>query len=62
MGCYWPCEKDVILPQFGDKRFDLEAMKTKQRIFPNENLGVCSREIFLSCGSIHCITQQLRLL
>lgn len=57
---YYLANNAIILPQFGDKTFDIRAKETMSKIFPNkEIIGVYSREILLGGGNIHCITQQL---
>lgn len=49
----------VILPLFGDERYDALAKETLQNIFPDRDIvGVYAREIILGGGNIHCITQQ----
>ncbi|XP_051132787.1 agmatine deiminase-like [Andrographis paniculata] len=50
----------IIAPQFGDKKWDTEALHVLSSAFPGyEVVGVegC-REIVLGGGNIHCITQQ----
>ncbi|CAJ2664703.1 unnamed protein product [Trifolium pratense] len=50
----------IIAPQFGDKKWDDEAIRVLSKAFPDhEVVGIeGSREIVLSGGNIHCITQQ----
>ncbi|RHN63772.1 putative agmatine deiminase [Medicago truncatula] len=50
----------IIAPQFGDKKWDDEAIRVLSMAFPHhEVVGIeGSREIVLSGGDIHCITQQ----
>ncbi|XP_062116796.1 agmatine deiminase isoform X2 [Humulus lupulus] len=50
----------VILPQFGDQKWDEEAIRVVSQAFPNhEVVGIeGAREIVLAGGNIHCITQQ----
>ena len=49
----------VILPLFGDEKYDEMAKKTLQKIFPDRDIvGIYAREIILGGGNIHCITQQ----
>uniref|UniRef100_A0A7S3PYK2 Agmatine deiminase n=1 Tax=Chaetoceros debilis TaxID=122233 RepID=A0A7S3PYK2_9STRA len=57
---YYLANNAVILPQFGDAKYDKLAIATMKKIFPNLDIvGVYSREILLGGGNIHCITQQL---
>jgi len=57
---YYLANKAVILPQFGDEKYDKIAVETMKKIFPTLKIvGVHSREILLGGGNIHCITQQL---
>jgi len=49
----------VILPLFGDEKYDEMAKETLQKIFPDRDIvGIYAREIILGGGNIHCITQQ----
>ncbi|KAL4345185.1 hypothetical protein AHAS_Ahas11G0253100 [Arachis hypogaea] len=50
----------IILPQFGDKKWDDEAVRVLSKAFPDHKVvGIeGSREIVLAGGNIHCITQQ----
>ncbi|XP_061361040.1 agmatine deiminase [Gastrolobium bilobum] len=50
----------IIAPQFGDKKWDDEAVRVLSKAFPDhEVVGIeGSREIVLAGGNIHCITQQ----
>ncbi|KAL4036134.1 agmatine deiminase [Cucumis melo var. makuwa] len=50
----------IIAPQFGDQKWDDEAIRVLAGAFPNhEIVGVeGAREIVLGGGNIHCITQQ----
>lgn len=50
----------IITPQFGDKKWDGEAVRVLSQAFPNyEVVGIeRAREIVLGGGNIHCITQQ----
>ncbi|MED6106517.1 hypothetical protein PIB30_005511 [Stylosanthes scabra] len=50
----------VIVPQFGDDKWDYEAVQVLSRTFPDRQVvGIeGSREIVLGGGNIHCITQQ----
>ncbi|CAL1405909.1 unnamed protein product [Linum trigynum] len=50
----------IITPQFGDKKWDDEAIRVLSVVFPNrEVVGIeGAREIVLGGGNIHCITQQ----
>ena len=57
---YYLANNAVILPQFGDERYDRIAIEKMKEVFPTlEIVGVKSREILLGGGNIHCITQQL---
>lgn len=50
----------IIAPQFGDEKWDDEAVRVLSKAFPHhEVVGIegC-REIVLAGGNIHCITQQ----
>eukprot|EP00979_Chaetoceros_neogracilis_P014459 scaffold4644_cov221-Chaetoceros_neogracile.AAC.2 len=56
---YYLANSAVILPQFGDEKFDKKAIETIQKVFPEKRIvGVYSREVLLGGGNIHCITQQ----
>lgn len=49
----------IILPFFGDEKYDNMAKETLQKIFPDRDIvGIYAREIILGGGNIHCITQQ----
>ncbi|GAB2260855.1 hypothetical protein Droror1_Dr00011710 [Drosera rotundifolia] len=50
----------IIVPQFGDPKWDDEAVRALTRTFPDrEVVGIeGAREIVLGGGNIHCITQQ----
>ncbi|GLT44117.1 hypothetical protein SLA2020_180320 [Shorea laevis] len=50
----------IIAPQFGDQKWDDEAVRVLSETFPNhEVVGIeGAREIVLGGGNIHCITQQ----
>ncbi|XP_024044465.1 agmatine deiminase isoform X3 [Citrus clementina] len=50
----------IITPQFGDKKWDGEAVRVLSQAFPKyEVVGIeRAREIVLGGGNIHCITQQ----
>ncbi|RYR31681.1 hypothetical protein Ahy_B01g056552 isoform A [Arachis hypogaea] len=50
----------IIVPQFGDKKWDDEAVRVLSKAFPDHKVvGIeGSREIVLAGGNIHCITQQ----
>ncbi|XP_004508635.1 agmatine deiminase [Cicer arietinum] len=50
----------IIAPQFGDKKWDDEAIQVLSKAFPQHEVVAIedSREIVLSGGNIHCITQQ----
>ena len=50
----------VIVMPLLDPRYDRQAARQLQRLFPDRRLiGVQAREILLGGGSIHCITQQV---
>ncbi|QCD80771.1 agmatine deiminase [Vigna unguiculata] len=57
---FYMANKAIIAPQFGDKKWDDEAIRVLSNAFPHhEVVGVeGSREIVLGGGNIHCITQQ----
>ncbi|KAJ8772217.1 hypothetical protein K2173_027394 [Erythroxylum novogranatense] len=50
----------IITPQFGDKKWDKEAVRVLSKAFPDHKVvGIeGAREIVLGGGNIHCITQQ----
>ncbi|XP_062158148.1 agmatine deiminase [Alnus glutinosa] len=50
----------IILPQFGDQKWDDEAVHVVSLAFPNHEVVRIegAREIVLGGGNIHCITQQ----
>ncbi|GMY15427.1 agmatine deiminase-like [Fagus crenata] len=50
----------IILPQFGDQKWDDEAVRVVSLAFPDHKVVRIegAREIVLAGGNIHCITQQ----
>ncbi|EOY22225.1 Porphyromonas-type peptidyl-arginine deiminase family protein isoform 5 [Theobroma cacao] len=50
----------IITPQFGDKKWDDEAVRVLSQAFPDYEVVRIegAREIVLGGGNIHCITQQ----
>lgn len=50
----------IITPQFGDQKWDDEAVRVLSQAFPNHEVVRIegAREIVLAGGNIHCITQQ----
>ncbi|GLU20296.1 hypothetical protein SLE2022_365040 [Rubroshorea leprosula] len=50
----------IIAPQFGDQKWDDEAVRVLSETFPNHQVVRIegAREIVLGGGNIHCITQQ----
>lgn len=50
----------IIAPQFGDPKWDDEAVRVLSRAFPDRQVVKIegAREIVLGGGNIHCITQQ----
>ncbi|KAF9667685.1 hypothetical protein SADUNF_Sadunf15G0049400 [Salix dunnii] len=50
----------IITPQFGDQKWDDEAVRVLSQVFPNHEVVRIegAREIVLAGGNIHCITQQ----
>ncbi|KMT10878.1 hypothetical protein BVRB_5g113750 [Beta vulgaris subsp. vulgaris] len=50
----------IITPQFGDEKWDNEAVRVLSRVFPDYEVIKIegAREIVLAGGNIHCITQQ----
>ncbi|XP_050204007.1 agmatine deiminase [Mercurialis annua] len=50
----------IITPQFGDQKWDDEAVRVLSRAFPDHEVVRIegAREIVLAGGNIHCITQQ----
>lgn len=60
---YYLANEAVVLCQFGDEKFDKQAVETMKSIFPDKEIvGVYSREVLLGGGNIHCITQQVPLI
>jgi agmatine deiminase len=56
---FYIANKRVVMPLY-DKRSDAKAMRALKRLFPTrEIVGVPTREVLLSGGNIHCITQQV---
>jgi len=56
---YYLANAAVVLPQFGDEKYDMKAKETMKEVFPDKEIvGVFSREVLLGGGNIHCITQQ----
>ncbi|BAT76482.1 hypothetical protein LR48_Vigan01g269400 [Vigna angularis] len=57
---FYIANKAIIAPQFGDRKWDDEAIRVLSNAFPHhEVVGVeGAREIVLGGGNIHCITQQ----
>ncbi|KAL2338256.1 hypothetical protein Fmac_012702 [Flemingia macrophylla] len=57
---FYIANKAIIAPQFGDEKWDDEAVRVLSKTFPHhEVVGIeGSREIVLAGGNIHCITQQ----
>jgi len=57
---YYLANDAIILPQFGDEKYDYLAKETMSRIFHDKKVAcVYSREILLGGGNIHCVTQQV---
>lgn len=55
---YYLANSAVVLPQFGDEKYDKKAKETLRKVFPDKEIvGVFSREVLLGGGNIHCITQ-----
>lgn len=50
----------IIVPQFGDPKWDEEAVRVLSKVFPDHEVVRIegAREIVLGGGNIHCITQQ----
>ncbi|KAL7097132.1 hypothetical protein ACP275_10G124100 [Erythranthe tilingii] len=50
----------IITPQFGDEKWDAEAVRVLSLAFPNYEIVKVegAREVALGGGNIHCITQQ----
>ncbi len=49
----------LVMPAFGDEKYDQLAQQTLADIFPERKIvPIYSREILLGGGNIHCITQQ----
>ncbi|XP_039130189.1 agmatine deiminase-like isoform X2 [Dioscorea cayenensis subsp. rotundata] len=50
----------IVVPGFGDEKWDKEACRVLSSVFPNHEVVMIngSREICLGGGNIHCITQQ----
>ncbi len=56
---FYIANQAIILPLFGDEKYDQLAIDTLQKVFPNYTIeGIYAREIILGGGNIHCITQQ----
>ncbi|XP_027330840.1 agmatine deiminase [Abrus precatorius] len=57
---FYIANEAIIAPQFGDKKWDNEAIRVLSEAFPHhEVVGIeGSREIVFAGGNIHCITQQ----
>ncbi len=56
---FYVCNGAVISPQFGDKRADLAAKKTLQKLFPTRKIEQINIDgIAAGGGGIHCTTQQ----
>ena len=57
---FYIANEGIIVPGFGVKETDLNAVQTLQSLFPDRKVvQVESREILLGGGNIHCITQQI---
>lgn len=49
----------IILPLFGDEKYDKNAIEVLSKVFPDRKIeGIYAREVILGGGNIHCITQQ----
>jgi agmatine deiminase len=57
---FYIANKGIITPQFGDKKWDDEAVRILSLAFPDHEVVSVegAREIVLAGGNIHCITQQ----
>ena len=56
---FYICNGAVIAPEFGDKRSDLAAKQTLQRLFPERKVVQLNIDgIAAGGGGIHCTTQQ----
>ena len=56
---FYVCNGVVIAPEFGDKRADLAAKQTLQRLFPKRKVVQINVDgIAAGGGGIHCTTQQ----
>ncbi|KAL6063046.1 putative agmatine deiminase [Balamuthia mandrillaris] len=56
---YYIANGGIVVPQFGDEKYDKEALKKLKEVFPDrEVVGVFSKHILMGGGNIHCITQQ----
>jgi agmatine deiminase len=56
---FYVCNGAVIAPEFGDKRTDLAAKQTLQRLFPERKVVQLNIDgIAAGGGGIHCTTQQ----
>ena len=59
---FYIANKVVVVPQFDQPKWDAEAMRTLELLFPGRKiLGVLSREVLIGGGNIHCITHQVPL-
>ncbi|KAM7479775.1 hypothetical protein LguiA_027988 [Lonicera macranthoides] len=57
---FYIANRGIITPQFGDKKWDDEAVRVLSVAFPDHEVVRIddAREIVLAGGNIHCITQQ----
>ncbi|GFP99363.1 agmatine deiminase [Phtheirospermum japonicum] len=57
---FYIANRAIITPQFGDKKWDAEAVRVLSLAFPDYEIVRIegAREIVLGGGNIHCITQQ----
>lgn len=56
---FYLCNRGAVVPTFGDKLHDDQALATLQALMPERRVvGIPAREILLGGGNIHCITQQ----
>lgn len=56
---YYLANDGVVIPGFGDQDSDKNAFDIFEKVFPTRKIRqVCTKEILLGGGNIHCLTQQ----
>ena len=59
---FYIANKAVVMPLFGQPRWDRKAQATLQKLFASSGrtvVGVPSRDLVIGGGNIHCLTQQV---